>query len=330
MPSLASMRSTFVRYLAPLSGAALLLLAACSPSEEQNESPAPDSSKNPSSAESETSAKGDTEQSLAFGRITGMMFRIHQLGLTPAEVDRVGKEFVQYVTTQKTVAMEDAEKIQAAQQYFGTRMQTKDRSPVETENLQNFAVMIAVMSTASELSLSTAEAQAFAQGLTQVAVKPLGPDDFNAQQETVAPWIVNRIPPPPGPSEETLAAADKFFAELDARDDVVKAHNGLRYTIEKPGEGKKPALKNTVVVNYTGKLIDGTVFDSSVNRGTPATFPLEGVISGFAQGLMLLKPGGKATLYLPAEIAYGNQPPPGSPIQRGDPLIFEVELIAIQ
>jgi FKBP-type peptidyl-prolyl cis-trans isomerase len=86
-----------------------------------------------------------------------------------------------------------------------------------------------------------------------------------------------------------------------------------------------------VVVHYTGQLAsNGKVFDSSVTRGQPATFPLRGVIKGFSEGILTMKPGGKRTVLIPAAMAYGANPPPGSGIPANADLIFEIELISVK
>ena len=96
------------------------------------------------------------------------------------------------------------------------------------------------------------------------------------------------------------------------------------------GTGKTVKAGDTVTVNYEGKLIDGTVFDSSIRSGKPATFQVNGVIKGWIEALQLMKVGSKWRLYIPSELAYGARPRPGGPIRPNDPLIFEVELLGIQ
>ena len=97
----------------------------------------------------------------------------------------------------------------------------------------------------------------------------------------------------------------------------------------KEGTGKQPAASSIVKVHYTGKLVDGTVFDSSVERGEPIEFPLNQVIPGWTEGLQLMKEGGKATLYIPSQLGYGEQGVPGT-IPPHSTLIFDVELIEVK
>jgi len=124
--------------------------------------------------------------------------------------------------------------------------------------------------------------------------------------------------------------AEAFFASNGARPEVVTLPSGLQYEILTAGEGAKPAATDQVKAHYRGTLLDGTVFDSSYDRGTPATFPLDRVIAGWTEGLQLMGVGSKWKLYIPAELAYGSSPPPGSPISPGAALIFEVELLGIE
>ncbi len=126
-----------------------------------------------------------------------------------------------------------------------------------------------------------------------------------------------------------IAAAEEFFAELKGQEGVESSESGLHFKVLEPGEGDKPTMEDTVLVHYKGTLIDGTQFDSSYDRGQPATFPLNGVVPGFGEGLTKVAPGGKIILYIPSELGYGNNPRPGGAIKPGDTLIFECELIEV-
>lgn len=110
---------------------------------------------------------------------------------------------------------------------------------------------------------------------------------------------------------------------------VVTEPNGLAYVIEVEGAGEKAQENSTVVVNYTGRHLDGEVFDTTDGRG-PAEFNLQQVVPGFREGLMKLAKGGKATLYIPGELGYGKQGNPGGGIEPNEMLIFDVELIDIK
>jgi FKBP-type peptidyl-prolyl cis-trans isomerase FklB len=124
-------------------------------------------------------------------------------------------------------------------------------------------------------------------------------------------------------------SGDAFLAANKAKDGVVALPSGLEYKILLEGNGPKPALTDTVVCNYRGTLLDGTEFDSSYKRGQPATFPVNGVIKGWTEALQLMPVGSKWQLFIPPDLAYGNNGA-GGQIGPGATLIFEVELISIQ
>ena len=112
------------------------------------------------------------------------------------------------------------------------------------------------------------------------------------------------------------------------KDDVKTTESGLQYEELTAGEGENPAASDTVKVHYKGQLIDGTEFDSSYTRGEPVSFPLNGVIPGWTEGLQLMKEGGKARLVIPAELAYGPGGM-GNAIGPNETLVFEVELLEV-
>jgi FKBP-type peptidyl-prolyl cis-trans isomerase len=119
-----------------------------------------------------------------------------------------------------------------------------------------------------------------------------------------------------------------YFNKLKENKAIVELPSGLRYEIVKAGDGAAPKATETVKVHYTGTLIDGSVFDSSVQRGEPAEFPLDQVIPGWTEGIQKMNKGGKIKLYVPAHLAYGDDGRPGIP--PGSTLIFEVELLDIK
>jgi len=127
--------------------------------------------------------------------------------------------------------------------------------------------------------------------------------------------------------QNTSENAD-FFNKLRQDKNVVELPSGLRYEILKAGDGDYPKPTETVTVNYTGKLINGSVFDSSIARGKPAEFRLDQVIPGWSEGIQKINKGGKIKLYIPPQLAYGDSGRPGIP--PGSTLIFEVELIDIK
>lgn len=130
-------------------------------------------------------------------------------------------------------------------------------------------------------------------------------------------------------AKKAQASSDSFLTENGKKPGVKTTASGLQYLVTKEGTGKPPAADSMVKVHYTGKLVDGTVFDSSVERGEPIEFPLNQVIPGWTEGLQLMKEGGKATFYIPSQLGYGQQGVPGT-IPPNSTLIFDVELIEVK
>ena len=120
----------------------------------------------------------------------------------------------------------------------------------------------------------------------------------------------------------------EFLEENAKNDSVTQTESGLQYMVLKEGTGAKPGPTDEVTVHYTGRLINGTVFDSSVERGEPATFPLDKVIPGWTEGLHLMSEGAKYRLFIPSELAYGSKGA-GDQILPNSTLIFDVELIKV-
>ena len=123
-------------------------------------------------------------------------------------------------------------------------------------------------------------------------------------------------------------AGETFLAENKKNKQVQTTASGLQYKHTQEGSGAQPDGNDKVTVHYHGTLIDGTVFDSSVQRGTPASFGLNQVISGWTEGLQLMKEGGKTTFYIPSDLAYGSRSQ--NKIPGNSTLIFEVELIKVE
>jgi FKBP-type peptidyl-prolyl cis-trans isomerase FklB len=128
--------------------------------------------------------------------------------------------------------------------------------------------------------------------------------------------------------QKNIAASGTFLAENKSKEGVIELPSGLQYKVITPGLGDNPVDSDSVTVHYKGSLIDGTVFDSSYDRGTPVTFKLDEVIPGWREGVKLMKPGAKYVLYIPPQLGYGEKPV--GPIPAGSTLIFEVELLSIK
>jgi FKBP-type peptidyl-prolyl cis-trans isomerase FklB len=170
-------------------------------------------------------------------------------------------------------------------------------------DLKNFELAIKdVLDNKKEPKISGADAQKIIQ------------DFFKKQQEKA--------------SESIIEEGEKFLEDNKKRKGVITLESGLQYEILKSGEGAKPSLEDQVTTHYHGTLIDGTVFDSSVERGQPATFPVGGVIKGWTEALQLMAVGSKWKLFVPYSLAYGERGA-GPQIGPYTTLIFEVELIKI-
>ena len=129
-------------------------------------------------------------------------------------------------------------------------------------------------------------------------------------------------------AQQAQAEGEKFLAENKTKEGVVTLPSGLQYKILKQGTGDKPTLEDTVTCNYKGTLINGTEFDASEKHGGPASFPVKGVIAGWTEALQLMPVGSKWQLFVPANLAYGQQGPPD--IGPNATLIFEVELVSVK
>lgn len=128
---------------------------------------------------------------------------------------------------------------------------------------------------------------------------------------------------------KNAAEGEKFLAENKKKDGVKTTASGLQYKVLKEGTGAPPKETDTVVTNYKGTLLDGTEFDSSYKRNEPATFPVNRVIKGWTEALLLMKPGSKYQLFIPSALAYGERAV-GKDIGPSSTLIFEVELLSIK
>lgn len=160
-------------------------------------------------------------------------------------------------------------------------------------------------------------------------------DTFEGKQLKFTPQEANQIIQGflQAKSEEQYGAnkeaGEKFLTDNAKRDEVTVTASGLQYEVLSEGNGAKPSATDQVTVHYHGTLTNGTVFDSSVERGQPATFGLNQVIKGWTEGLQLMSKGAKYRFYIPQELAYGATPHPGGPIEPYMTLVFDVELLDI-
>ena len=174
---------------------------------------------------------------------------------------------------------------------------------------EDFAQAIKDVLEGNELKVSHREAQVIVQ------------DYFKKQEEKLQAQRAEQ-------GKVHKEAGEKYLAENAKKADVITLPSGLQYQVLKEGNGKKPTAKDTVMCHYEGFLIDGTVFDSSVQRGEPATFPLQQVIAGWTEGLQLMQEGAKYRFFIPYRLGYGEGGA-GSSIPPFAALIFDVELIQV-
>ncbi len=197
--------------------------------------------------------------------------------------------------------------------------------PKTEEEKTLYALGLALSRNLSPFNLTPAEVALVTSGLTDGVLGKEKKVDLDAYGPKIQELVKTR--------SAAAAATEKksgqaFLDKMAAEKGAVKTKSGIIYIEMKPGTGDTPKATDKVKVHYHGTLPDGTVFDSSVKRGEPATFPLNGVIPCWTEGVQMIKVGGKSKLICPSELAYGDR---GSPptIKPGATLVFEVELLEI-
>ncbi len=198
---------------------------------------------------------------------------------------------------------------------------------VETEDQKAvYAIGLAIAESLQRFHLSAEELEVFKAGLTDGALKRPTKVDLKTYQAKIQEFGQKRAA---AAAEAEKKESEVFLKKMEGEKGAVKTESGLIYLSLKEGDGESPTATDTVKVHYQGTLRDGTVFDSSIERGTPATFPLNRVIPCWTEGVQRMKVGGKAKLVCPSNIAYGDR---GSPpkISGGAALLFEVELLGIE
>ena len=176
-------------------------------------------------------------------------------------------------------------------------------------NIDDFAQAIKDVIAGEKLKVSDSEAQTIVQ------------DFFKKQEEKQRAAAAEA-------GKAAREAGEKYLAENAKKEGVVTLPSGLQYKVLTEGSGKKPKATDKVKCHYEGMLIDGTLFDSSIQRGEPATFPLNGVIAGWTEGLQLMAEGSKYRLFIPYNLGYGERGA-GASIPPYAALVFDVELIEV-
>ena len=177
-------------------------------------------------------------------------------------------------------------------------------------NIDDFVQAVKDMIDGKEPQVATAEAQQIVE------------DFFRKQEEKQRAEAAEKY-------KGAKSEGEKYLSENAKKEGVVTLPSGLQYQVLKEGNGKSPKATDKVVCHYEGMLIDGTMFDSSVQRGEPATFPLNGVIAGWTEGLQLMKEGAKYRFFIPYQLGYGERGA-GASIPPFATLVFDVELIEVK
>jgi len=190
----------------------------------------------------------------------------------------------------------------------------------------SYSLGVSVANSVKAQGLESVDAQAIGQAFTDVfegKELAISEDEANVILQEYFQKLANKA------LEANSEAGKVFLAENAKREEVTTTASGLQYEVLAEGEGESPKATDEVTVHYHGTLIDGSVFDSSVERGQPATFPVNGVIPGWVEALQLMKPGAKYKLFIPSDLAYGERGA-GQMIGPNTTLIFDVELINIK
>lgn len=214
-------------------------------------------------------------------------------------------------------------------------------APDQEQLIEAFGYFSAFQMGLSNLGFSQEDGAAITRGINRaLGDSEPAPEMMElVQGETFQSFIQERVQAAQASQEAALAeaaavniAAGKAFIDNLKSEDakIQSSESGLHYKILEKGDAKAmPTLEDTVLVHYKGTRIDGTPFDSSYDRGEPVSFPLNGVVPGFGEGLTKIGAGGKILLYIPSDLGYGNSPRPGGAIEPGDTLVFECELIEV-
>ena len=198
-----------------------------------------------------------------------------------------------------------------------------------TEELNNvsYAIGLSVASSLKEQNLDQLDPTVLSNAIKDVFENKTPKFSPNEAQDIIQNYLKEL-------SEQQFAKnkeeGEAFLTENGAKTGITTTASGLQFEVVVEGTGKTPSATDVVEVHYHGTLINGNVFDSSIERGTPATFGVNQVIKGWTEALQLMKEGSKYRLYIPQDLAYGSHPHPGGPIEPLMALIFDVELITVK
>ena len=196
------------------------------------------------------------------------------------------------------------------------------------EYIKTFGMMMYERNGLADLKLTPEEFDIFVSGMRDSLNGKKMPDNMQEFGQKMIQYLSARAEANIAEeAKKAEAKAAEYWKELEKKEGLNKTPTGLAYEITQKGSGEFAKENADVTINYTGKLIDGTVFDSTDKVGKPATFNLQKVIPGFREGLQKVAKGGKARLYIPAKLGYGAQPLPGIP--PNSTLIFDVEVLDV-
>jgi FKBP-type peptidyl-prolyl cis-trans isomerase len=311
----------------------LLLIAACQ---------GQDADTAPAAEVSQPETTETTEMTEMVGYLTAQRGKFASLELNQEAIAAIADGVQQGLSG--TMKMEDQDQA-AMQAAFGQAQARADAlatgaeeiPEIDTEALQALGLVMATQTGLEQLGFGPDDAATIAKGFIAGASATEIDPAIEAKMPAFEAFMNERMAAAQAIAEaeaeavaaESIAAGKAFFAKLAEDADVEISESGLHYKVLNPGTGDKPGLTDSVLVHYKGTLIDGTQFDSSYDRGAPATFRLDQVVKGFGEGLTKIGAGGKIILYIPSELGYGNSPRPGGVIKPGDSLIFECELIEV-
>jgi len=179
---------------------------------------------------------------------------------------------------------------------------------------------------ANQVNPQDMDVEAMGQGIQAIFGMSASNEELQAASQAVQTYMQGIAA---SQAAESVEQEKSFLEENAKRDEVVSRESGLQYEVLVEGDGAIPTAKNTVVAHYEGRLLNGKVFDSSVLRGQPATFPVGNLIQGWQEALQLMPVGSKWRLYIPSDLAYGANGA-GNDIPPHSTLIFELELLSIQ
>lgn len=258
---------------------------------------------------------------------------IRSLEFAPSEYDAVIASFQEYAKGGDP-SEEISSNLQTTSQYMNDRFKAKNSGselvPPSEITCKAIGYMLAIQSGLAALEFEDEEIALIAEGI-KYGINPDKSDaTIRAELPDVRKFLTDRQNQITSRGlEERRSEMAAFFEKIATEEGVEKDESGFYFKVDSEGEGAKPTMADSVNVHYKGTLIDGTQFDSSYDRGEPATFPMTGVIKGFSGGLTKIAPGGKVTIYIPSELGYGDNPRPGGVIKPGDALIFECELVGV-